>query len=72
MRCTMRGVKPAIDASVRRASSSAVLREFTIQSLSAYDEKGAGLAGEATPSPHGTDHSSSADMSLRRVIGARL
>ncbi len=51
MRCTMRGVKPAIDASVRRASSSAVLREFTIQSLSAYDEKGAGLAGEATPEP---------------------
>ncbi len=57
---------------MRSASSSAVLREFTIQSLSAYDAKGAGRAGDGTPSPHGTVHSSSAVMSLRRAIGARL
>ena len=42
MRCTTRGVKPTSEARVRTTSSSAVLREFTIQSWSAYSARSVG------------------------------
>ena len=63
-RCAIRGSKPAIEASVRTTSSSAVLRELTIQSCVAERREdrrarrrrpGGRRAG--TPRPHGADHS---------------
>ena len=45
MRCAIRGVKPASEARVRTARSSAVLRELTIQSCSAHAARSA--TGEA-------------------------
>jgi hypothetical protein len=74
----MRGVKPAMAASVRMTSSSAVLRELPIQSWSRNRAKvwsvvvpGAiWLAG--TPRPHGAVHSGVLCMAGSVTAGARL
>ena len=70
--------EPASEASVRTASSSAVLRELTIQSWSAYSARSVGfrvrrpVAG--TPRPHGTlpQRPQRPPSSLDRHAGARL
>ena len=76
MRWTMRGVKPTREARVRTASSSAVLREFTIQSWSAYVRQVGRPARRrpvaGTPSPHGTSHSGQRHDVVAEGGGARL
>ena len=70
------GVKPASDASVLTAASSAVLREFTIHGRSAQvvrsgmPLRGASPAG--TPRPHGVLHSDRTRCNGPGEEGARL
>src|SRR5918993_2626399 len=76
MRWTTRGVKPTREARVRTASSSAVLREFTIQSWSAYSARSVALLVRrpvsGTPRPHATSHNGQVTTSSLRDSGARL
>ena len=66
------GVNPAIDASVRSTSSSAVWREFTIQSRSAYvAERAPAVRTSAPRVPTAISHSGVTSCSLRHEAGAR-
>src|SRR5262245_6702466 len=67
------GVKPASDASVRTAVSSAVLRELTIhvESANAVRSASAGVP-DGTPSPHPIDHNGIASRLAAGDAGARL
>ena len=70
----MRGVNPARLPSVRTASSSAVLREFTIQGGRPHSTRSASpvTPEEAgTPSPHGVVHSATVARTSGTAAGAR-
>ena len=77
MRCTTRGAKPTREARVRTTSSSAVLREFTIQSWSAYAVRSVGPARtggrwrarrDPTHLPHGGWHDVGAEGERGQVV----
>jgi predicted Rossmann-fold nucleotide-binding protein len=77
--CAICGSKPAIEASVRTTSSSAVLREFTIQGWSRNRVNTAdvvvaagGAKGAGTARSQAADHRGCACRVRATVAGARL
>ena len=75
---TTRGWKPASEPTVRTASSSAVLREFTIQSWSrnrsntASESPRTRLDRAGTPRLQAVDHSGTVTSEAPNERGARL